>query len=110
MHNSLLTALLLLEAASPTFGRPSLFGTSLGGGRDTDCVEPPPPLRGYRGGHRGVAAGPPKTPPAHLKYIGMDGQGLEGSEDDPPELRDWTNLVPPPPLASLRPLHLHPQT
>ena len=57
---------------------------SRGLGRDTPCIEPPPPLRGDLSARR---ASP--QAPSHLKYLGLDG------EPGAAEQASWTNLGQP---------------
>ena len=57
-----------------------LLRLSEGRGLDSECIEPPPPLRGDLSAHRNA-----NKAPKHLKYIGLDGSTF-------PNESSWTNL------------------
>jgi hypothetical protein len=71
---------LLCGGLSGGIGPPTLR-LSQGRGRDTQCIEPPPPLDGDLSAHRLSNA----TAPSHLEYLALDGA------IDPAE-SSWTNL------------------
>jgi hypothetical protein len=68
-------------AAASEIG-PATLRRSLGRGRDTKCIEPPPPLRDRDlSAHRKSGA----SAPAHVKYLALDGTTDTTTSS-------WTNL------------------
>eukprot|EP01052_Picozoa_sp_SAG31_P010172 SAG31_NODE_548_length_14222_cov_10.926574_10_plen_246_part_00 len=63
-------ALMLLLLAAATNGSHAGLRASQGLGRDTKCLDPPPPLRDPSLTAAAAKAG---AAPSHLKYLGMDG-------------------------------------